>query len=450
MVNGLLVPTPCETLTAHAEITNSRKSSIFQLCNALLTTPSKCCMRNRRLYTFSIDPFHSCQSQCNPRFLHPFLLAHCEMSSATVATGLWNNHSYNGAYARTWTLDVSSGALVIAALAVVVSIVRDAAWSIAAYTIHQWRATNNPACSLYHQHQIIYRNQDSPIGAAKWFFRLPWSYSEHRWDETIETWRAGRRKSVYRLPRLFLKNLARGILRTFSVRWNFKSLHEWSVRPSTRRWMASVSHLIFALLWVAGFAVAAIFSSRVAAPGYAASDTRLESKNCGYITWAAGFNGQVAFRAHTLKALTRAQNYARNCYNNSARTECTTYTKQALTYSKYYNVTCPFKGAGRCKDAAFEMSTPWLNSHTDFGINAPLQDRIDIRKFRTCSVLDVANETTEEKDLTGDPVTNYYLGPSGMNANFTAYIYRRRRLDPVAYMLTYVLHDFVTGKGFRY
>jgi hypothetical protein len=178
------------------------------------------------------------------------------------------------------------------------------------------------------------------------------------------------------------------------------------------------------ILVFAGFAVASVLSSKVAAPPTEASEVRLLQNNCGYLDWRGQSSalGNVTQQGLTVDQRyyapigLAAQGYARSCYGNKTRSlaSCNLYTVPSLPYLIHDSAPCPF-GGNRCilgQNTAFRMQTAWLNSHEHFGINAPPKDRVEYRRTSTCSVLNITDLITTTSTGSGT-IYWYHLGYTG-------------------------------------
>ena len=310
----------------------------------------------------------------------PIVLWHVEMSNIQIATGYWENYSQSQYITGTLTIDVRSAALLISTLATFITLVGSRFWVLLAFATHQLRSTEEEKDGLHHQHQVVYRNNSSTLAAAWAIFRISLS------------WRGRARSNWFRML-------------------------VWSLPPL-------ISFFVFA--------AASIFSARVTAPSYAGSQVRVVRRNCGFIDWSAAENEQTnssysKLGNYRIKQATAAKTYARRCYGKNVESEqfCNTCPVSQLPYSTDPRARCPF-GADLCKlgsDRAYEMTTPWLNSHEHFGINAISENRIEYRKASRCSVLNVVNyiKSRPSTEVSDTPVYVLALGPhTGLNgANFT-------------------------------
>jgi hypothetical protein len=296
------------------------------------------------------------------------------MAAYNVATGAWYDHSLSGGSAWMLTLDVVTGAYLISGLATFVALVGGQFWAIVAYAIHQVRATESPRDGLHHQHQLIYRNCDAQLTAVWYVFRIALS------------WR---------------KRVRRNILRT-------------------------IAFLLPPLLCFVAFTIAGIYSSNITSPSYTANRVLVASKNCGTIFWngPASWNsagtliaeGDVVWAKWFAGRMSESRNYARSCYTegSEASVACNVLPVQKLPYTTKDQVVCPF-ATHRClgSNTAYQLATPWLNSHEHFGINAPASERVSLRRLSTCSVLDIRDVTYVNDNGAANSYYSYRLGPLG-------------------------------------
>jgi hypothetical protein len=108
------------------------------------------------------------------------------------------------------------------------------------------------------------------------------------------------------------------------------------------------------------------------------------------------------------------RNRARYGTKSQNLASCNLYPATSLPYTTDSNAACPF-GGNRCvlgDQSAFQMRTPWLNSHVHFGINAPPADRIEYRRTTTCSVINVTDLVSSVQTASGI-IYSWHLGYTG-------------------------------------
>lgn len=294
-----------------------------------------------------------------------------------VATGFWYDQSLSGWSSSMITLEVMTGALLISALAVFITLVGGRFWAIVAFIVHQCRTTEDPRDGLFHQHQLVYRNGDSHLSVAMYLVRISWAWK--------------------RRARL-------NLLRT-------------------------AAFLLPPLVCFAGFAVASLFSTKVTTPSYYANRVPVAPKNCGYLNWNApenrnAFGNLTDTGAHVYARwigdkMSTAKNYARACYTQGIAESiaCSQLPVQQLTYTADDAAPCPFT-EGRCiqgANRAYRLTTPWFHSHEHFGINAAADQRVALRRVATCSVLNITDLTTVVNGP-GSSIYQYRLGSFGTSS----------------------------------
>lgn len=320
-----------------------------------------------------------------------------EYAGFPIYTGVWINYgASNRLLGSTLTIPISNGGLLSAFLAIFVSLAGVAFWRILSFALHQIRAKEALQDGLHHQQQLIFRNTSSASDAFYQMLLLPYY------------WRKNARRS----------------------------------------WMRTLPLALLALLIVAVFAIAAIFSSEVTrAPG---KGVLIQSADCGSLEYDFDANAFSQFRAAaatvSLNDTTEASAYTRNCYGSDTNgLRCNRYVQRKIPWKTNVNASCPFAD-NLCffgENGAMEMDTGPIDSYHALGINVPKADRITYRKVATCSPLHtppkyrtVWNETNPRLVTYGDTYDHFLFGPLGDIANFT-YRYNRHSIaEEYAYTLT--------------
>jgi hypothetical protein len=192
-----------------------------------------------------------------------------------------------------------------------------------------------------------------------------------------------------------------------------------------------------AVLNIAVFSTASVFSSRVAGTGTEVLargmcgdlDTAFLSKD--YALWnerdklaadgvfIASYN---AFRSHSA--------YAKSCYGDTLSmitVGCNTYAKPFIPSRMSINAECPFEN-GTCLASAVEIDSGKIDSSEHFGFSARPRDRVQMRKTLTCAPtrfeeLYATNWTKQVKDAAdsfqplrpiNDSLRYYYLGETAL------------------------------------
>ena len=302
-----------------------------------------------------------------------------------IYTGIWINRSHGVVAGSTLTLNERDGGLLTAFLAMFVSAAGAATWKIMSYALHQARAKQEYQDGLHHQQQAILRNSDSPVGASWQLMQLTWF------------WRSN----------------------------------------ATRYLMRTVPLAGLALLNLALFGVAGVFSSQVTkAPG---NETLVRSPNCGFVSLedSGSVKAQVDYNSIDINDTLPAAAYQRACYDNVENSlQCGQFIQRQLRWTSNQSSPCPFSPE-MCYSGdmtAYEMDTGLIDSHDDLGINAPRIHRVQYRKVTTCSPIQTKDYRTEVNDTDinsptfNDTLVRYFYGDAVVDANYT-YQYNKHCLS---------------------
>jgi hypothetical protein len=278
----------------------------------------------------------------------------------------------------TITLSQGDGALLLAFVATFIALVSIRLWRITSFALHQLHATNRAHDGLHFQRQHTLRNTTSPAAAAKIFVLQLWY------------WR-----------------------KTKHVVWR------------TLPWA------IFTLLYIAVFAVLAVFSSRVSTG--ASSSRLISSKDCG--SWHINDSLPITNRMlidleKTAYDVANAVGTVRSCYSSNA-TSLACYTAPVPMLGSDANpVACPF-GDNICFDGkAFEVKARSIDSRLHLGINARPEDGILYDRQLTCAPLVSKGYGVNVTD-SAPPRVQYFYGSGDQNrSNFTfEYLLSRSSAD---------------------
>lgn len=223
-----------------------------------------------------------------------------------------------------------------------------AAWDLVAFALHQIRTIRAPRDAAGHQLQVALRNSSTPLAFVRNAFFIGWA-----WRKT-------------------------------------------SKKIMLKAWGLTLLPVVLTILFVA----AGVASSRIAKTG----DVLLRGGNCGVI------NPNVTDSADEIliqlnqnyqdgQRMTLSNSYAQECYSNPfegnegdgvdesdvTRVNCQGYTRGALNYTNAM-VDCPL-GETCATPQALRLDTGYLDSHIDFGINEPQENRVTYRKMTTCAPL---------------------------------------------------------------
>ena len=273
--------------------------------------------------------------------------------TAYIHEGVWIDWTKGRVQGLTLTLAPTGANILIAMLALFVTMSGGQLWTILRYTLHQIRASDKSRTlsMLHNQEQVVLRNATSDIAAARLLLELAWS---------------SRKNAV-------------------------KSYH-----ASTGIMVLAVIHFVF-------FLVAGTFSASLANAGQAVLS---RSPHCGsfnqtYLAMAGDgidaatnetFTLSVEFIAKKEQDIQLSLEYARECYmsqdSNMSSSNCGTFQRPLLYWTTIQNGSCPF-GSKTCLDSLDTMviDTGLINSHNNLGINADYNDRLSYRRVTNCTIL---------------------------------------------------------------
>jgi hypothetical protein len=265
-------------------------------------------------------------------------------SSSDVYTGHWIHFSKGAFRGSTITLTATSGAVVVACLALYVNLAGIYLWSLFRYLLYHRRVSSGLNSALHQQQQVLLRNSESALSTSVGFLRLGWY-------------------------------------------WRLHSRHALFYNSLTSS---------FGLLFSIALLVAAIMSSFVVDTNNL--EVLAQSPNCGFwhtikrteTTSELGSEAGIAQNARWSQMLSSSSTYSRACYGNNQQTlssQCNVYSSGTIGWSSDYNAPCPFL-ADAClqgNNSALKLDTGIIDMAA-FGINAASQDRIGMRKVSTCAV----------------------------------------------------------------
>jgi hypothetical protein len=180
-------------------------------------------------------------------------------------------------------------------------------------------------------------------------------------------------------------------------------------RPITRL----LPTVVFAFLLSAAFGVASIFSSRVTSE--TVNEVLLKGTRCGTIEPSKGAEKDLLtiLMPYYSESANRHLVYGQNCYTNlTTHTDgCNLYIKPQLPLFSDRNASCPF-GDGICKSETgnLVLDTGYLDSNTDLGINAPQEERFQVRFVHQCAPIKTQGHMTPFNDSEYGPVMRYNYG----------------------------------------
>ncbi|RMZ87143.1 hypothetical protein DV736_g5625, partial [Chaetothyriales sp. CBS 134916] len=300
------------------------------------------------------------------------------MSSTSIHTGVWTDWSRGQVEGLTLTLSQKHTGYLQSFLAILVTFAGAQLWKIAAFILHAL-STGKPFQRhelIHEQRQVILRNTHSAGNTIADLLFLVWAW----------------KKRGVRLTRCLVP-------------------------------------VFVATVILAGFSVAGIFTGEITKS--ASTHMLVRSDVCGTWQTTGDLTSYAATSVYAQKKVNdtmNAANYVSNCYDTTSNSslKCSSFVQQALPYSLQHNVSCPFDDAFCIGGAtgAISLDTGMLDSHSDLGINAPQENRIQYRRHTVCSPLvfgdkfcRVENETLPGLDTT-DEFIRCYTGPTEQS-NYT-------------------------------
>lgn len=285
-----------------------------------------------------------------------------------IYIGPWVNWSHGQLMGATLTLKQADANLLIAFIAFFIAFVATRFWRILCFALHQFYSTPKPQESLYHQRQAILRNSSSPEESLKLLCQLLWSYQSSR-------------------------------------------------RPR------STFALFAAVLCIASFTTAGIFSSSILMSTPAGNEVLIDSKHCGYTLSPArtqpGFWYSDMFLAERVN---NAANHAQRCYSNNSDNDlgCGGFATNRLPSTVNVTASCPFSNE-MCRNIStnIRFDTGYIDSHDDFGLNTPPDKRIKWRSILHCAPLVTKGFTSQRNVSSLGSVTFYHYGRLAGLGNYT-------------------------------
>lgn len=338
------------------------------------------------------------------------------MSSVPIHTGQWTDWSHGRVFGNYRTYDVRETSYIIGGTAAFVTYVGGCFWLVYAFAIHQLLLANQADGDLITiQHRSIYRNVSTAPAAA---------------------------------------------INAFWVYWKWKpwELFHCRKKRANHVGLRTCALMLPALVIFAAFAVASVFSSRIAIPAYKTSTVLISdgfSRNqCGIALFDGSLGSLPSFDIKAASDTHAAVSYARSCYSQASAivnsVSCSFFATSKLNYTREEYV-CPFGNDNQpfmqtiCNindnNAAHRLTTALLDSNDDFGINAPSSGRVKLNMSLTCSPLSTAGFTSTETghgSEANSTVTDYNYGGVG---NFQSYTYQYNpaaAYDNVPFEILYV------------
>jgi hypothetical protein len=285
--------------------------------------------------------------------------------AAYVYEGFWINWTKGRVQGLTLTLNPTGANLLIAVLALFVTMSGSQLWTIIRFTLHQMRASKKSRSfsMLYDQQQFVLRNTTTDLATAQRICELAWS------------WR----------------------------------------KSAAKPFSGSIVMVLTAAIHFVFFIIAGTLSSNLASAGQTVlsrSPYCELSNNPTYIENAAGrinastaaaFATSVQFLAQRKQDVQLSLEYMRECYMTSTSaplasyesSSCQTFQQPELNFTVSHNGSCPFD-PNTCSETSQTIlfDTGPIDSHNDLGINANYDDRLTYRRVTNCTVLNGTSYTT--------------------------------------------------------
>jgi hypothetical protein len=205
---------------------------------------------------------------------------------------------------------------------------------------------------------------------------------------------------LYHQQQAVLRN---GVTNTNALMELTKIMAAWrshTARPVSR----SLALILLALFHIAAFAIAGIFSSRVAQTN---SEVLVKKGFCGVperpTKDPSNFTADdwAATEAFYLSSQLREQarlSYVRSCYSDDfvqGYSPCSLLAVDRIDSAVSESANCPFAGELCMGGLVYKLDSGFLNSNREFGINAPASDQVYIRLVSTFAPLDATNFTSD-------------------------------------------------------
>ncbi|KAL1641683.1 hypothetical protein SLS58_005961 [Diplodia intermedia] len=286
-----------------------------------------------------------------------------EVEDYKIYLGTWTDWSRGPVFGATLTLTRENGTLLIAFIALFVTIVSTSFWRLSCFAFHHFYSSESARDGLHHQRQAILRNSANSTSGIASLFQL------------LLAWREIAKRPYRRiLPLLLLSSLI-----------------------------------------LTGFAACSGFSSKVSSA--LGSEVLVSGDMCGLFGPLSDTNiseGMTKLSTYMAERYVTAANYALQCYSNKTSSEsCQKYTNKRIPFSVQTNASCPFNNdICLTLDQNILLDTGFLSTHEHFGINGPPDEQLLFRKVDHCAPLNLTGRQGHRTDPdSGISYRTYYLGP---------------------------------------
>jgi hypothetical protein len=290
-------------------------------------------------------------------------------ANTTIHVGFWTNRAKGPVLGSTLTLSSRNGNILIAVLALFISLAGGQSWSILSFLAHQVCTTRASKDGLWHQQQAVLRNNRSEVSSVWQLTRISWA------------WRQESSRSFRRSLGLILCGLLH-----LGVFFATGALVSYIVSVDNETLLA-----------------ASPFCGSFSSPGNIAN-----SSNIGSV---------IAYAAYTKNSIVSSGAYVSNCLAQAQTLpECSSFKQPKLNWTST-KAPCPF-GDGMClgsDNGSLKLDTGLLDSRDDFGVNGQDDERVSYRRLSTCVPIITLNFTTNGTSSVGNAVFNYTAAFYGQN-----------------------------------
>lgn len=290
-----------------------------------------------------------------------------------VYTGPWVNWSRGRVFGATITLGERDGNFLIAFIALFVAFAGTSLFRILCFFAHLRLSSEAQRDAIHHQRQAVLRNSESGLTALWAFTKMLWSW---------------KRKGKGDRP-------LRRVLPLVIV----------------------ITAITLALM------AAGVSSSEISA--FAGDEVLISSPNCGTLSVKEGTTIQELLGTYASYDKLRAQafrSYAQDCYSGSDTRNCNRLVRTRLSRTVDTDAPCPFDAKICRTEKNIRIDSGLLDTHTDLGINAPGNKRIQFRHVMHCAPLNNTGYSERFQFPTPNnssmPYVRHFYGPSD-NKNWT-------------------------------
>lgn len=307
-------------------------------------------------------------------------------TSYQVHLGFWTNWSRGSTLGATITLTQGDANILIALISLFVTLVGTRLFRVICLVTHFNFSSSTPQDALHHQRQATLRNLPDAIDGV-----------------------------------FVMASLAKA--------WR---------KQADKTWRRSLPLLVFSLFWFCAWTVAAGFSSQISTA--IGNEVLLSGSSCGYLDETLDWNltdVNAFFFPHVARQIQSSATYAQECYSETSEFQnCATFVKRKISSTVVSNASCPFDDK-IClnQDANLVLDTGYLDSHKDFGLNTPPNQRFKYRRVVQCAPLVTEGYMTiVESSATNRSYTRYWYGQQAGSGE-KVYVYQYAN-DPLADLTT--------------